>query len=394
MHTEQVRELARPKLSYAFVSLVLWTFFMASSAPTPLYMLYQHQLGFTSVTLTVVFSMYAVGMLASLLIIGSLSDFLGRKPVMAAAILLELGAMLIFLQAGSTADLLIARFIQGCATGMAASVLGAYMIDINPIKAPISNSVVPLTGTGAGVVISSLIVDFGPEPLKLIYACIFAGLLLQLLTMSLLEEPIPRRPGALKTLKPSLGVPTSARSMFMAIMPMNTAVWSLNGFFLSLVPSLVRLATSSNLAITGGTIVGLMSFCGAISVVLLRHQPAEFSLRLGAKLLAAGVIGILIGVYSGMTWPFYIATTIAGFGAGASFVSFTRSLLPLASANERASLISAYYVVSQLSLIIPSISIGVLTQFIGLPESTYYYGSIVLTLLAISSFLTAKRKAA
>ncbi len=310
---------------------------------------------------------------------------------MAVAMVLEAVSMAMFIHAGDVTDLLLARFIQGAATGMAATVLGAFLMDIDTKSAPISNSVVPLVGTGCGVMISSLIVDLGASPLKLIFAILLAGLVLQLVIVWFLDEPVTRRVGGLKSLRPSLGVPTSARTMFLAIMPMNTAVWSLNGFFLSLAPSLVRVATASNHALTGGTVVGLMSICGALSVLLLRHRPAEFSLRLGSKLLAVGVLGVLFGVYSGLTLAFYLATIIAGFGAGASFISFTRSLLPLALPTERASLISSYYVVSQMSLIVPSIAVGGLIQLIGLSEATYYYGAVVLLLLSASSWLMARR---
>lgn len=380
-----------PRASFAFISFVYWAFFAASSAPTPLYRIYQQQWGFDSIALTVIFSAYAVGMLASLLFIGSLSDYLGRKPVLACAILLEIGAMLLFLQASDVPNLVFARFGQGVATGMATAVLGAFLLDIDEDKAAIYSSVVPLAGVGCGVVFSSLVVDFGSSPLRLIYILFAVGFMLQLLTLLRLDEPIARRLGALRSLRPVLAIPARAREVFFIILPMNTAVWSLNGFFLSLVPSLVRSATASTTAISAGIIVGLMSFSGAISVIFLKKREFELTLRLGAVLLAVGVIGILGAVYSGLTSLFYIFTIVAGVGAGASFVSFTKCLLPLSPSDERAGLISAYYVVSQLALIIPSVSIGVLVRFIGLTSATYFYGVFVLVLLGFSSYLMERR---
>lgn len=380
-----------PRASFIFVSFVFFTFFAASSAPTPLYQVYQKAWGFDSISLTVVFSVYALGMLASLLFIGSLSDFLGRKPVLFVAIVLEVFSMLLFLQSNSVQGLILARFCQGVATGVATAVLGAFLLDIDEEKGSIYSSVVPLAGVGSGVIFSSLTVDFGLSPLHLVYLTILVILLSQLVTLTCLDEPISRRRGAIRSLKPVLHIPAPAREMFFIILPMNTAVWSLNGFFLSLVPSLVRFTSPSSTAISAGIVVGLMSFAGSISVMFLKKRDFSFTLPLGVALLALGVFGILGAVYSGMAPLFYVFTVVAGVGAGSSFVSFTKCLLPLSPVGERAGLISAYYVVSQLALIIPSVTTGVLIKFVGITSATYFYGAFVLILLGVSSCLMVWR---
>ncbi|MDU9027497.1 MFS transporter [Pseudomonas mediterranea] len=387
MFLDEVSPLSRPRFTFLLLSSILLTFFIASSAPTPLYRSYQELWGFNPVTLTVIFSVYTLGMLGALLVFGSISDYLGRKPVLMMAILIEVLAMVVFLCASQVEHLLIARFAQGCATGIATAVLGAYMLDVDMNKAAIANTIVPLIGMGLGVISSSLILDFGPMPMKLVYGIVTIFLLVQLLVLNILDEPVTRRRGALNILRPSLRVPAGARSMFFAILPMNTAVWALNGFFLSLVPSLVRLATPSKYATVGGVIVALMSFSGAIAVHLLKNRMPDKNIRFGGILLAGGVLGILWGVYSGVTTAFFVATMLAGFGAGASFISFTKSLLPLAAPGQRASLISSYYVVSQLSLIVPSVSLGILVQYVGLTTASYYFGAAVLVSLAVSALL-------
>ncbi|WP_225908780.1 MFS transporter [Pseudomonas lactucae] len=389
MHLSHVKSYEN--LSFAFLSLVLWTFFMASSAPTPLYLIYQQQWGFSSIALTLIFSMYAIGMLSALFTVGSLSDYLGRKPVVAGAIILELVSMIIFLQADSLTHLLFARFIQGCATGMATAVLGAFLLDINSDRATIATSVIPLLATGAGVALSSLSVDFGPMPLQLIYALIAIGLAFQLVGVHMLNESISKRPLTFKALRPSLAIPASAKATFLAIMPMNIAVWSLNGFFLSLVPSLVKASISTTSTSVGGIVVSLLSFSGAMSVVLLRRKRSDYTNRLGIILLVIGVAGILGGVYSSKTYIYYTSTIIAGFGVGACIISMTKELLPLALPFERASLISAYWVASQLSLIVPSILVGILVHYAGLTIATYYYGAVVLLLLVISPIVMSRR---
>src|ERR1700712_596273 len=108
-----------------YLSFILVSFLAASSAPTPLYHLYQEAWGFSSATLTLIFAVYAFSLLLALLTVGSLSDYLGRRPVLLLALLLEIPAMLLFIYADSVAWLIAARLLQGFATGMATSVLGA-----------------------------------------------------------------------------------------------------------------------------------------------------------------------------------------------------------------------------------------------------------------------------
>src|SRR5690348_5019332 len=65
----------------------------ASSAPSPLYPVYQGAFGFSSITLTAIFAAYVLALLTSLLTVGRLSDYLGRRPVLAVALLVEAAAM-------------------------------------------------------------------------------------------------------------------------------------------------------------------------------------------------------------------------------------------------------------------------------------------------------------
>src|SRR4051794_33913658 len=112
---------------FAAVAAIVVLFLAASSAPSPLYVVYQQQWGFSAWVLTAVFAVYVVGLLGSLLVVGALSDHLGRRPVLAAAILLEIVALVLFLLAGDVVALAAARLLQGVATGAAITTLGATL---------------------------------------------------------------------------------------------------------------------------------------------------------------------------------------------------------------------------------------------------------------------------
>lgn len=376
--------LTTHRSSLVFLAITLLTFLAASSAPTPLYHLYQEGLHFSAGMLTLIFGVYAISLLAALLTVGSLSDHLGRKPVIFAALVLDMLAMLLFINEGSVAWLIAARTLQGFATGMATAVLGAALLDTDRQQGPLVNSVAPLLGMACGAMGSSLLVEFAPLPTQLIYWTLFALMLLQAIYVWRLPETVSPIPGALASLRPTLHVPPQARRALWLSLPVDVAVWAMGGFYLSLAPSLVRAATGSTSNLIGGGLVAVLTLSGALMIFSLRNRPADKVLRLGAGLLAVGVALILTAVHSASLPLFFIATLIAGSGFGAGFLGALRSVVPLALPHERAGLMSAFYVLSYLAFCLPSLLAGNLIRSFGLIATTDGYGA-VLILLSLSA---------
>ncbi|AYF47819.1 MFS transporter [Pseudomonas fluorescens] len=372
--------------SLVFLAITLLTFLAASSAPTPLYHLYQEGLHFSAGMLTLIFGVYALSLLAALLTVGSLSDYLGRKPVIFAALILDMLAMLLFINEDSVAWLIAARTLQGFATGMATAVLGAALLDTDRQQGPLVNSVAPLLGMACGAMGSSLLVEFAPLPTQLIYWTLLVLMLLQAVYVWRLPESVSRIPGALASLRPTLHVPPQARRALWLSLPVDVAVWAMGGFYLSLAPSLVRAATGSTSNLIGGGLVAVLTLSGALMIFTLRNRPADKVLRLGAGLLAIGVTLILTAVHSASLPLFFIATLIAGSGFGAGFLGALRSVVPLALPHERAGLMSAFYVLSYLAFCLPSLLAGNLIRSFGLIATTDGYGAILI-LLALGALL-------
>ncbi|UVH53192.1 MFS transporter [Pseudomonas sp. CBSPBW29] len=372
--------------SLVFLAITLLTFLAASSAPTPLYHLYQEGLHFSAAMLTLVFGVYALSLLAALLTVGSLSDHLGRKPVIFAALFLDMLAMLLFINADSVGWLIAARTVQGFATGMATAVLGAALLDTDRQQGPLINSVAPLLGMACGAMGCSLLVEFAPMPTTLIYWTLLVLMILQALYVWRLPETVSRIPGALASLWPTLHVPPQARRALWISLPVDVAVWAMGGFYLSLAPSLVRAATGSTSNLIGGGLVAVLTLSGAVMIFSLRNRPADKVLRLGAVLLAVGVALILTAVHSASLPLFFMATLIAGAGFGSGFLGALRSVLPLALPHERAGLMSAFYVLSYLAFCVPSLLAGNLTRTFGLIATTDGYG-VVLIVLALGALV-------
>ncbi len=391
--------LTSHRSSLVFLAVTLLTFLAASSAPTPLYHLYQEGLHFSAGMLTLIFGVYALSLLAALLTVGSLSDHLGRKPVIFTALVLNMLAMLLFINEGSVAWLIAARTVQGFATGMATAVLGAALLDTDRQQGPLVNSVAPLLGMACGAMGSSVLAEFAPLPTQLIYWTLLALMLVQALYVWRLPETVDRIPGAVASLRPTLHVPPQARRALWLSLPVDVAVWAMGGFYLSLAPSLVRAATGSTSNLIGGGLVAVLTLSGALMIFTLRNRPASKVLRLGATLLAVGVALILTAVHSASLPLFFIATLIAGSGFGAGFLGALRSVVPLALPHERAGLMSAFYVLSYLAFCLPSLLAGNLIRSFGLIATTDGYGA-VLILLALGALValllqdSAKSKAA
>lgn len=375
---------ASTRASLIFLAITLLGFLAASSAPTPLYHLYQEQMQFSPGVLTLIFGVYAFSLLAALLTVGSLSDYLGRKPVIFVALLLNMLAMLLFINADSIAWLIGARLIQGFATGMATSVLGAALLDFDRRQGPLITSVAPLLGMACGAFGCGMLAEFAPLPLQLTYWILLGLFLIQAIYLWFLAESVSPQPGAWRSLRPTLHVPIQARRALWLILPLNLVAWAVGGFYLSLAPSLVRAATGTTSNLIGGALVAVLTLTGALSIYTLRNQVADKMLRLAASLLMVGLVLVLIAVHVASLPLFFVGTLVTGSGFGAGFLGALRSIMPLALPHERAGLMSAFYVLSYLAFSLPSLLAGSLTRVYGLIPTTDGYGAVLIVLLIVA----------
>ncbi|GES42734.1 MFS transporter [Rhizobium dioscoreae] len=356
-------------------------FLAASSVPTPLYRLYQQAFAFSPVLLTVIFAVYAFSLLAALLIVGSISDHLGRRPVIFASILLNMVAIVLFLMASGSDWLIAARIVQGFATGTAVSSVGAALVDLDPIRGSITNSLAPLVGMAIGAIGTSLLIQFAPAPTVLVYIVTLALLALQAALLWLMPETTSRRTGVLASLKPEVAVPQQARRTLLALTPINIAVWALAGFYLSLVPSLVSATTGSTAPLVGGSVVGALTISGAAAVFLLRKRSAAAIMKFGIPTMCLGILTIIAGMHAAEVSILALGTVIAGSGFGAVFLGTVRSIMPLAKPDERAGLLSAFYIQSYLAFSVPAIFAGFLSKALGFAEAADIYAVAILLLV-------------
>jgi MFS family permease len=365
----------------------------ASAAPTPLYAIYQQRWGFSPVTTTIVFGVYAVAVLGSLLTFGRLSDYAGRRPVLLTALAVQVVSLIVFAIAGGVGDLLIARVIQGLATGAALGAIGAAMLDIDRERGALANAMSPGLGTGSGALLSALFVRYLPAPTHLIYLALIAVIAVQAAGVALLRETVTPSRVPPAAFVPEVRLPRSVRGPILAAAPVLFAVWALAGLYGALGPALVHALTGSGSVVLGGASLGLLTATAVSAVYLLRKTPARVVMLAGIAALAAGVAITLVALGTGSAWLFFAGTAVSGAGFGSGFQGGVRTVVPAAAPHERAGVLSLLFTVSYLGLGVPAVAAGFLAVHgAGLTGAARDYGAALLVLATLAVVALARTR--
>ena len=385
-HTEVDPDTGASLLRLVAVASIAVSFLAASSAPTPLYATYQAAWGFSALTTTVVFGVYAIAFLAALLTAGRLSDHIGRRPVLLAGIAGNVLALAVLVDAHSVATLLAARIVQGLATGGAISAVGAGMLDIDQTRGAVANAAAPGLGTATGVLLSAFAVRWLPAPTQLIYIVFASVLIAQAFGVFLLPETSPRTTGAWRSLMPQLALPPQTRRPLLAAAPVLFAVWALAAFYGSLGPALIDHLADSPSVIDGGLGLGILAGVASLTTYLLRATPVPTVMLIGTSALIAGVAAVLLTIWAASPLGFFAGTAVAGVGFGAGFQGGIRLVAPLAHSDQRAGVLSVLFTISYLGLGIPAVVAGfAIAKGGGLLATSYEYGGAVIVLAALAT---------
>jgi MFS family permease len=355
-----------------------------SSAVTPLYRFYQQSMHLTPFWITLVFASYVVSLLAALLTVGGLSDYVGRRPVMLGSLLANAAAMLLFAEASGAGQLIAARMVQGLSVGIGSTAFGAAILDTSPTRGPMLNSVTIFLGMTAGALGTAALIMFVPDPSHLVYHILLGITVLLIAALWFMPESCSPKDGALASLRPHVAVPPQSKRILARLTPANIGAWSLGGFYLSLMPTVV--ATTMNVASpwVGGVVVAALMLTASIAVATLRNWSARRLVLTGTSILPVGVLITMGGIEQHQVVALFAGTMIAGVGFGATFSGILRALLPSAHAHERAGLLSAFYLQSYLAFAVPAVAAGLAVPLIGLSTVAYVYGAVTVVLAIIS----------
>jgi MFS family permease len=380
------------------VAGVLFLLLFVSGAASPLYDVYQAQWGFSATTLTAIFAVYVLAFLVTLLVFGSVSDYLGRRGVITVALVVGAGACGLFLAAHGAGLLFAARALSGVSAGAATSAGGAALVDLQPegsSRAPVVTSAAILLGLGLGGLGTSALVQYAPAPTHLVWWLLLGVCAAAAVAVPAIPETAPGRPGVLASLRPRVAVPRQARTTFAVALPGMIAAAGLNGFYLSLGPALAAQVLRSPDLLWGGLVIFLVTGTGAAATVALRRSlSGPQAMLAGCLTLVAGAAMTLAAIETASAAAFLAGTALAGVGSGtAFFLGAYRILIPLAAPGQRAGLISASWIVFYLAFSVPVVIAGVAVTHFGLHRTAVVYSAAlaVLAAAAAGSFLSRMR---
>lgn len=374
-----------PQRSPAGISLVatLLVVCMASSTLlSPFYPQWQEDWGLSTVVMTIVFAVYPLALLLTLLVAGSVSDHLGRRPVTTAAMVILAIALGIFAVSGDAGMLLLGRVLQGISTGLAMTTLGAYSAELQPTRMPglaaLVNAAAPTVGLALGAVLGGVVLDVWRDPVAVLFGVSAVISLVAAFTVWFLPETSPRIPGVARSLIPTVHVPAAARSTFVRSVPAIAAAWATGGLFISLGASIVGRLFDESSHLLQGLTIGVIAGVGTVSVILMRRSSADAGFLVGTSTLAAGTILGVVAVTLHALPLYFVALALTGWGFGTAYAGALRLILPLAPARERAGLFSAIYVVAYLAFGVPAVIAGIAIPIVGLEATAVAYGVLVV----------------
>ncbi len=385
----------RPTAAFAGTALAFVAVALAVGAPSPLFVLYEQEWGFAPWLLTVAFAIYAVTLLVTLLVAGSLSDHIGRRPVLIGALALQVVAMLMFLAATDIGWIIAARSVQGVATGAAMSTFTAALVELAPERrkklGATIGSTAPVGGIALGAFFTGLAVQFTSAPTTLVFltlALLFAAGILVVIAS---PETVGRRPGAVRSLIPRLVIPRAARGEFVGAIPLFLATWMLAGLFIGLSPSILHGVFHLDSGLLNGAIVAVPPAVGATVGLVLTRVAAR-------RLTVWGMVAIIVGIalagagIGAVSLPMLFAgATVAGAGFGGGFSAMLRILAPLAPNDQRAELFAGIFLVSYLAYGVPALAAGELIATIGLLPTVLGYAAAIAVAAVVALVVQLRR---
>ncbi|WP_158104655.1 MULTISPECIES: MFS transporter [Streptomyces] len=383
----RARRLLAPSTAFAGSGAVFAALYVAAGAPTPLLVVFEQQWRFPAWVLTVAFASYALGLLAALLVAGSLSDHIGRRPVLIGSLAVELGAMLMFVFASDIGWVIAARTIQGIATGAATSAFSASVVEHAPQHrkklGTIITSVAPAGGLGLGALLTGAAVQFSNHASVIVFTALAVIMAVGTGVVAFSAETVSPRPGAVRSLTPHVSVPGAARREFVASIPVHMAAWMLAGLFMGLVPTIIRDLLGLHSGLLNGATAFVQPAAAAVAGLSLGRLAPRRTIFVGGAGVLLGTAVNMTGVATATLPLLWLGGLIGGVGFGASFSGALRTITPLAQPHQRAGLFAAVYLVAYLSFGVPAIIAGLLIAPLGLLHTVLGYGVVVIAAAAL-----------
>lgn len=368
---------------------------LGTTLPTPLYPLYRQQLSISNLTITVIYAVYAAGVMAALLLLGELSDRVGRRPVLLAGIALSAVSAAVFLLQDGLPMLLVGRVLSGLSAGLFTGTATAMMVEtvdaVDRPRATLAATVVNMGGLGLGPLLAGSVSQYFGFPLRTIFVADLVLLIPATVLLLAVPETVQDRKG-FRLHVTRLAVPAQVRPEFVRGAVIGFAGFVVLGLFGAVIPSaLGQLLDIHDRAVIGATVFAVFSgsVLGQLGAARLALNRA---MAIGCGLLAVGM-GVLAAAIEMRSYPFFLgAALIAGFGQGLSFRAGLLLIIGPTPADQRGEVTSAFFTVLYVGISLPVVVVGLADQRWGLQDSGIVTAGVVafLALLTLASSLRAR----
>jgi MFS family permease len=376
-------------VAYAFAVTALGT-----TLPTPLYGIYQEQFGFSELTITVIYATYAIGVIAGLLVFGSLSDQIGRRRTLLPGLAFSAASAVVFLVAGGLAPLFLGRILSGLSIGVFTGTATAALVDFagegQRSRATLASTFANLGGLSLGPLLAGALAEWAGAPLRVPFWVDLALLVPATLAIWAIPEPVevsahPRlRPQALK-------VPPEMRGIFAKAGLVAFAGFAVLGSFTGVSPAFLATVLGVSSHFTIGLVVFLVFASSTVGQLLIGGIDPRRAMRIGCAGLVLG-LALIFAALALESLPLLIAGGIAaGLGQGAGFRSGLFTVNSAAPADQRAEVASSFFVVAFVGLSIPVVGIGVLADITNLRTAGLVFAALV-ALLSATAFALLSRE--
>lgn len=372
----------RGLLRYVAAAFVFAVGMAGTTLPTPLYGLYRQELGFGELMVTVVFAVYAVGVIVALLVAGDWSDKLGRRPLLFVALGLSAASAVCFLLEGGLPLLFAGRLLSGFAAGLFSGAATAAVLELAPggsrgFAATAAN----MGGLGCGPLLAGVLAQYAPHPLTLPFV---AHLVLVAVAVALtlaLPETVHRPSRSRSELRPrGMEVPRQVRPVFVPAALACFTGFAVFGLFTAVSPGfMAETLRLENLAVSGAVVfsvfsASLLGQAAAGRIEVLRALPLGClglvlgMVQVGASLLTESLVLLVTGAVTG------------GIGQGLAFRSALAAVSARAPEEHRGGTLSALFVVAYLGISLPVVGVGALSTGLGLRNAGLLFSACVVVL--------------
>ncbi|MEV4719904.1 MFS transporter [Micromonospora noduli] len=372
------------------IALAFLTAMAFCTVPAPLYPLYMARDGFSTFMGTIVFAVYAVGVVISLLLAGHVSDWVGRKKILIPALALELVAAALFLGDPSLPVLLVARLVSGLGIGLITATATAYLQELHAAHRPGSSrqrfemvsTAANIGGLGVGALVAGVLAQYVDAPLRTPYLVFAVLLTVSIVAVALSPETVEERL-VKPTYRPQrISADHGDRAGYLAAAAAGFASFAVFGLFTSVAPGFVAGALHLPSRALAGTIVFAVFGGAAVAQTLTSRLAAPAKVRLGLLAQAVGVPVLLVGMHTASLSVFLVGGVVAGIGAGVLFKAAVGAVAAMAAPAQRGEALAGLFLIGYLGMILPSVGIGVATQAVTAGTAMNWFTGLLLVMLA------------